>query len=244
MSDESKQLPDSVEALTEEMEQTRSGLADKLEALGRRISGTVEDVEETVETVVETTQDTISTIKNTFNISKQVEERPWIIMGCSVLVGFLGGKLLGQVASRPNGHRDSYANGAAESMTTQMASTSAFPTGTERQTDADRHTHRDTNGHAEGGWLQGLKDQFGPEISKAKGLAVGALFGVVRDLVSQALPEALKKEVTHWFDNVTEKAGGEPIQAGSFAEQPSAESASQESAMDSSSRREPPTPSI
>jgi ElaB/YqjD/DUF883 family membrane-anchored ribosome-binding protein len=209
MSDTTKELPDSIEVIEGEIEQTRSGLADKLEALTERFTGTVEDVEETVESVVETTKDTISNIKDTFNIPKQVEEHPWLAMGCSVLAGFVGGKLLGTMLSATNGHNGYPANGRGEPMPERMASASAYPT--ERQT---REAPREETHAQPSDWLSELGQQFAPELKKAKGLAVGTMLGVVRDMVGQALPDGLKSQVANLFNSVTEKMGGETIPQG------------------------------
>jgi ElaB/YqjD/DUF883 family membrane-anchored ribosome-binding protein len=211
MPDTTKELPESIEVIEEEIEHTRSDLADKLEALTQKLTGTVEGVEETVENVVETTKETISTIKETFNIPKQVEQHPWIAMGCSVAVGFIGGKLLGSVASGPNGYAGSAANGMAESMPQRMASASDYPT-EPHPYEAPRVEHHPQSQ----GWIAELGHHFAPELRKIKGLALGTVFGLLRDMVSQSLPESLKDQVATVFDNVTEKVGGETIRQGSL----------------------------
>jgi ElaB/YqjD/DUF883 family membrane-anchored ribosome-binding protein len=217
MPDTIKELPDPVEVIEGEIEQTREGLADKLEALTQQLTGTVENVGETVEAVVESTKDTISTIKETFNIPKQVEEHPWLAMGCSVLAGFLGGKVLGALASGPNGHAGSPATGWAEPIPQRMATAADLPT--ERQT-------REQPRAESHGWLSSLSEHFAPELNKVKGLALGTMFGVIRDMVSQTLPETLKSQVTDVFNNVTEKLGGEPLPAGSLVKDPETGSSS------------------
>jgi ElaB/YqjD/DUF883 family membrane-anchored ribosome-binding protein len=234
MPDTTKELPDSIEVIEDEIEQTREGLADKLEALTQKLTGTVEDVEETVETVVETTKETISNIKETFNIPKQVEQHPWLAMGASVLVGFIGGKILGAMTSGSNNHNGSYTNGWAESVPQRMSSASAIPT--ERQTYEEP---REQTQSEDQGWLSGLKQQFSSELNKAKGLALGTMFGVIRDMVSQSLPETVKTQVAGIFDSVTEKLGGEPIQQGSLVKDSSDESSSVQGSTPGSSRRNP-----
>jgi ElaB/YqjD/DUF883 family membrane-anchored ribosome-binding protein len=238
MSDATKELPDSIEVIEGEIEQTREGLADKLEALTQQLTTTVEDVEETVEDVVEATKDTISNIKEAFNIPKQVEEHPWLAVGASVLVGFLGGKLLGSMGSGRNHHDGSHTNGWAEPMPQRMSSAS-YEGRPQSDTRADTYdSTQETQGESTG-WLSGLKEQFAPELNKVKGLALGTMFGVIRDMVSQSLPESLKTQVAEMFDNVTEKVGGETIQQGSLAKDSSESSSQQGSTAGSSSRRNP-----
>jgi hypothetical protein len=52
---------------------------------------------------------------------------------------------------------------------------------------------------------------FGPELQSLKGLAIGALIGVARDMVTRSLPEQMKTQVADVMNNVTSKLGGEPI---------------------------------
>jgi len=220
MPDTIQEQPDSIEVIEDEIAQTREGLADKLEALTQQLTGTVEGVgetvenvvettKETIESVVETTKETISNIKDTFNIPKQVEEHPWLAMGCSVLAGFVGGKILGAMTSAPNYSNGYAANGRAESIPQRMAMASDQPTPAAPRAE----THAQPSG-----WFAELGQHFAPELAKAKGLAVGTMLGVVRDMVSQALPESVKSQVATLFDNVTEKVGGETIRQGSLSQ--------------------------
>lgn len=222
MPDTTKELPESIEVIEDEIEQTRTGLADKLEALTQKLSGTVENVGETVETVVETTKETISTIRETFNIPKQVEEHPWLAMGASVAVGFIGGRLLGSLTSGTNGHTGYASNGMAESVPQRMATASDYIP--QPQYEPSHETRHDESHSQSRSWLAELGQHFAPELNKVKGLALGTVFGVIRDMVSHTLPETLKSQVAKVFDDVTEKVGGEPIQQGSLVKDSSRES--------------------
>ena len=53
---------------------------------------------------------------------------------------------------------------------------------------------------------------IGGELSKVKGLALGTLFGVARDMIAQWVPETLKKDVTEIVNNFTSNLGGKVIQ--------------------------------
>jgi hypothetical protein len=60
--------------------------------------------------------------------------------------------------------------------------------------------------------VSSIVERFGPEIDRLKGLALGTLFGVTRDVVAKAVPGSIKEEVSSVFNDITEKAGGKPIQ--------------------------------
>src|SRR5262249_47026222 len=103
-------MDDKTEVICHNIEETRSALSDKVEALEEQVVDTVqgttsavaetvdtvkEAVQETVEQVRETVQGTVEAVKETFDIRLQYERHPWLMFGGSVGLGFLAGKLLG-----------------------------------------------------------------------------------------------------------------------------------------------------
>jgi len=91
------------------MEETRASLADKLETLEQHVvetvtgttaavSETVENVKdavhETVTSVKETVQDSVASVRNAFDISRQMNEHPWLLLSGSVALGYAVGRLL------------------------------------------------------------------------------------------------------------------------------------------------------
>jgi len=206
----------------EELEETRSALADKLAQLGDKITGTVENVEHTVENVTETAtqtveavqhtvSDTVETVKETFNLQKQMQERPWLVVGAAVALGYVGGRLIEGARSRSyprqsswQPHQDYYGGSHSGHGAYGSVSESARPQTATSQTSSQSSWFSNLTG--------GITQRFGSELDTLKGLAVGSLFGIVRDMVSRSLPEALKGEVTQVIDNMTQHAGGKPIQ--------------------------------
>src|SRR5271165_3407875 len=82
--------------MREEIDCTRSDMADKLEALEDRVRGTVQSAQETVEDSIQTAKDTVATVKRNFDIKYQVEQHPWAMVGGCFVVGLaLGGLFLG-----------------------------------------------------------------------------------------------------------------------------------------------------
>lgn len=190
------------EVIQQEIDDTRSHLADRLEALGGKISGTVEAVEETVEDVAETAEDVVDTVKETFNLAKHTRKHPWLVVGGAVAVGYVGGRLLDSAFSRSRTISQYYPPYPQVPVTQQGNGLHRTP--------SEPTSHGD--GRQEKGWVGSLTDQFGPELNTLKGLALGALFGVARDMIARSLPQALKGEVEDVFDSATERAGGKPIQ--------------------------------
>jgi ElaB/YqjD/DUF883 family membrane-anchored ribosome-binding protein len=226
-------MADEPEVIQKELEQTRSALAEKLGAIGEKVSGTVENVTETVENVTETVgqtveavtdtvqaagemaQDTVEAVKQAFNFSEQYKNHPWLFFAGSMALGFVGGKLVESATARRerppepifhshrngNGHAQTYATRAAEKFFDE--SIPAAP--------ADQGNGKARESGSTTSWLGKLADHFGSELNKLKGLALGTMFGVARDMITQAMPQNLKTELGNVFDSMTETAGGKPI---------------------------------
>lgn len=233
-------MADEPEVIQQELEQTRHSLAEKLGAIGEKVSGTVEDVSETVEHVSdavehtveavsdtvesmgEAAQDTVEAVKHAFNFPEQYQNHPWLFFAGSVVLGFVGGKLAGGILARPkraeepffypqrngNGHADTYASRAAERFFDE-SSTAAPPASAASA--ADQGNGKAKESRSTTSWLGQVAEHFGSELGKLKGLALGTLFGVARDMVTQAMPQNLKTELSSVFDSMTETAGGKPI---------------------------------
>jgi ElaB/YqjD/DUF883 family membrane-anchored ribosome-binding protein len=217
----------------DQMDDTRKDLADKLEQLEKKVSGTVETVTdfvekvpETVETVKETIAETVSTVSDTvqhtvgavketvadtvesvksfFDIPYQVDRHPWLMLGGSVLMGYLGGRLLPR-------------RSAAEKVASAGAVT---PAPAPVLSEYAPQTYEPVRGPQEPrqaepskpSWLSSLGERFSGEINQVKGLALGTLLGVARDMVSQWAPDALRQEVTDVINNFTRDVGGKVIQ--------------------------------
>jgi len=204
------------------MENTRADLTDKLSALENQVSGTVqtatnavettkEAVTETVETVKETVdavtesvqeavagvkesvQETVQSVTESLNLRLQAERHPWAVFGGAVAVGCLGGFLLGG-SKRRRESRPSW-QPSRESQTTYGATS---------QASAAQPQQPEQKGGGASGW-------FWEQLSGLRGLAVGAMMGVVRDLAAKAVPENLKERVNDEVNKLTKGLGGEPF---------------------------------
>jgi ElaB/YqjD/DUF883 family membrane-anchored ribosome-binding protein len=202
-------MPDEQEAIRQDMEETRSSLTDKISILEERVVETVHDasegvkdtiekvkdaVEESVCKVKETFGDTVDTVKETFSIRTQVERRPWLAMAGAVGIGFLAGHWLSQPertnVNQPLPRPKRYGNGAHRDPAASFS--------------APRPA-------AEAGIVDHLSKTFESELTQIKGLAIGTLGGIVRDLVTDIVPDMLRPSVTEVLNGVTTKLGGQAI---------------------------------
>jgi len=213
------------------MEQTRASLAEKIEVLEQKLTGTVQEattavaetvqeakdaVAETVETVKETVESTVESVKgsvestvdavrDTLDITGHVQRYPWLMVGGSVALGFLGGLVLGP--SRPHSYPGPSSTSGPEPGPAPEREASYAWSPPRHEPEMQREPERQ-----QPGWWDWVQSTFGSEIDKLKGMAIGTLAGVVRDMVGQSVPENIKPMLTDVINNVTSKLGGEPIQ--------------------------------
>ena len=97
--------------MRQEIDGTRSAMADKLEAFQDRVMNTVQSAQETVEGSIQSANDTMASVKRTFDIRHQVRQHPWAMVGGSILAGVALGSLFeglrrraGPIAERTVGH--------------------------------------------------------------------------------------------------------------------------------------------
>jgi ElaB/YqjD/DUF883 family membrane-anchored ribosome-binding protein len=211
-------LSDKITGTVENVGETVSNVTEKatetVETVKETVSGTVEAVKDTVQGTVETVKDTVSctveAIRDTFDLRKQAEQRPWLVFGGAVALGFVGGKLLSSFTA-PAEHNPSYASayggGRPESDAYRSVAESAQPQ------QAPKAAEEQPKGESWFGSLtHSIGAKLGPELNTLKELALGSLFGVVRDMVTRTLPESVKGDVSNVINNMTESLGGKTIQ--------------------------------
>jgi len=207
--------------ILEQMHETRTALADKLEALENQVVDTVqsaasavaetvenvtEGVQETVATVTDTVQTTVAAVKESFDLRLQVERHPWAIMGGAVALGYLAGRIFDPGSKPANGsapRRGSWQCNAKRAL--PQKPDQAFESGGTEE----------TRPRQAGAVTHGLTELLGPEVARAKGLVLGALLGSVRDTIVRSAPTAIRAGVAEILDSVTEKLGGDVVAAGS-----------------------------
>jgi ElaB/YqjD/DUF883 family membrane-anchored ribosome-binding protein len=212
------------EVIRSQIEETRSSLTEKLETLEQEVKETVveartavtetvetvkETVENTVEAVKETVQGTVETVKHTFDLPGHVDRHPWAMVGGSLLAGFVVGGFLprpriGWSGPTRDRGRESFLRSAPGAEAEGFREPSRPAESVSWPEAAPKSSERSL--------LGSLNDTFGSEITKLKGLAIGAALGLVRDAVVPSLPPTLTPRVREVIDSITTKLGGEVIQ--------------------------------
>lgn len=156
--------------MQEAMNETLAGLTDKLGKMEKQVSGTVKTVKESVDAV-----------RETFDLGRHVRSRPWAFMAGASAVGILGGYRSGAKRAVPLGQGTQTASAPRSIAASSTHSTS---NGSQREACAPIPSAKTPSGR-----FTNLGDKFEPEISELKGLVIGTLLGIARELI---IKQALK----------------------------------------------------
>jgi ElaB/YqjD/DUF883 family membrane-anchored ribosome-binding protein len=188
--------------MREEIDCTRSDLADKLEALEDQVMGTVQSAQNTVEDSIQIAKDTVATVKHTFDFKHHVEQHPWAMVGGCMLGGLALGALFQGLSRRPRQTSDRLAG--KEPAFSASPAVPAAQRGNGSYAAAPQYQSPPPS-------RPGLFELFHDEIAKVKAMAIGYAMGLARDAIKEAAPEWLP-QIDDVMNSVTTKLGGEPAQ--------------------------------
>jgi len=189
-----------LEVIRHEMEDTRASLADKLDTLENQVLGTVHDataavahtvadVRSVVDSVTESIQEGVESVKETFNLSEQVRRHPWEMLGGAAAAGFFGGWLMGPSRKETEVPPDSVPRQAFTSPVREQPA---------REQPAEPASASE-------------ESVFAEPLQTLKSIALGAVMGLVREMVAKGLPGNIKDDVVKVLDNFTAKIGGKIV---------------------------------
>lgn len=171
----------SPDELREQIEATRASLAGKLETLESEVRQGVDGASESVKA-------TVTEIKEAFRPSNWFEARPWTCLGASVTAGLIAGVFLRQRSVPVSGTRMA------------MGETSSGASGEFLGSRTLSNNVRSSENNS-----TGLKEKFAPEINSLKKMAVGAVVGVIGEVLKSSLPIRTQPELGRIIDSVADK---------------------------------------
>jgi len=227
-------------AIRNQMDETRTALAEKIELLEKQVTNTVQGaaqsvgdtvesvkhaVEDTVNTVKSTVQDSVNTMKSTvqdsmhavgeaLSLQHHVEQHPWPMMAGAVAVGFVGGYML---FSRSDNQRaeDKFRRLASSQGRPPEQQYGAYPQPAAAMPQVEAAPRRASNGS-----MKAMRDSSGsnafqewlkPATQQIQSLAIGAALGILRDMLTKAVPKPLESQVTDMVNGLTSSLGGQVI---------------------------------
>jgi ElaB/YqjD/DUF883 family membrane-anchored ribosome-binding protein len=219
-SDLSAQRPEQIRC---QIEETRSELTAKLEALEQKVRDTVaeaktgvidivetirQSVDDSVQTVKGTLHDAVDSVKHALDLGRQVERRPWTMLAGSVAAGYL----LSRLAPRRQPVNEAMTRSSDERFSPHSQNGRRLPdfngTGTVASpTPASAARPR----VPDRGLFGELTEKFAPEIQQLKALAIGSAMALATDMIKQSVAPPLGQELAGVMDRVTSKLGGVPL---------------------------------
>jgi len=226
-----------LEVIRHQMEAKRASLAEKLDLVEHEVlekvheatsaaTDVVQEVKSTVETVVddvksaagsvtEGVQETVESVKETLDFRGHIRNHPWLAVSGSFAAGFAGAFLFGP--SRPRSRTSRWAHSSWDSLSShgEAPTSRPEPARSDYQPQPERAPEPESSSTGDS-TLSFLGEAGTEALHKLKGMAVGALMGVLGEVVVRSLPEALKPETSNIFRDLTTRLGGKTLDTGSL----------------------------
>lgn len=202
-------MADETEVIRQQMEETRTSLSEKLEALEGQVASTVKDTTESVTETAQAVTQTVQSVTEFFDIGGHVERHPWAMMGGGLVLGYTLGCLLapGREADRSDRAPPWAGYTGPPSGPAREGTGSALAGGMSR---ASEHPPSQAAEQPSiiGDAMKSFMGSFGPVFDQLKGLAIGAATGVAGEMLVKSLPGDLGKNLSGIVDEVTRSLGG------------------------------------
>lgn len=197
-----------VSAVTETVSNVTEKVTGTVQSLSETVTGTVQNLTSTVggtvNSLTETVSGTVQTVRDTLDITPTIRAHPWSSVGCAVAVGMVGGFLL----SSPRPGRSSRVSSLLGLGRAEGAPPPAEPRSYYAPAPTPAPAPTSNGHHAEPTALSAVGETFGDLAGTLRSYGISALMGVVSHLVKDAVPEAIRGDVTGALDSLKTKLGG------------------------------------
>jgi ElaB/YqjD/DUF883 family membrane-anchored ribosome-binding protein len=227
-----QQMDETRAALADKLEQLEQQVVGTVQDAADTVESVRTAVHDSVETVTHSVRHTVDAVSDSIDIPRQVQRHPWPMMLGAAAVGFAGGCWMSEPRRASNSaSRERRAERASESTETSRHSTNGWLGGS-----SNGHSSvptpkppqfRESSGNdkpqpeyaasqsaheaVSSAWVNSAKNALQPAMDQLRGLAVGALFGVVKDLLADSMPKELGVDVNGVVDQFTTSLGGKPM---------------------------------
>jgi len=164
-------------------------VAERVKDVTETVQRVTEKMTEKVQDVTESVQETVRSVSSSFNFKAQVERHPWMVVGVAATAGCLVGNLLGRTST--------------PSSSTPLPAATPSPSHAKHRREGNGWARRQESSRPEG--------LFTEELRKVKGLAIGAVLGMLRDLARSGIPGTLGAKIAEEIDSLTTRLGAEPM---------------------------------
>lgn len=181
-------MADTPQVIRQQMSETRTQLADKLGSLEQQVTDTVQStgsavnatagaVKETMQSVTGAVQDAVKSVSNAFDLGRQMERHPWLVLGGALALGYLAMDIAQDSAAGKSRQRTREPQPDSPG-TPQAALGNNQSVGGRHQQSVD----------ANGGHLQTHENTAWHHLTTA---VTGAIIGIVNDAATQVVPQIM-----------------------------------------------------
>lgn len=173
--------------LRRDIDATRDSMTEKISQIEDKVKGTVDDLKGSV-------NDTVDQVKQAFDLNQQMSERPWTMVGASVLAGYILGSLGGDdkpsYQYQPSSHYQSgqtmryYSQGSTPSSSSQ-----SYEPNRDASSSYNYNSSASNASSGQPGFMSDVMDQFRDELDTMKGAAVVTVTNMLRDMLKKNLPQ-------------------------------------------------------
>jgi len=221
MEDTRSSLSDKIEALEKKVADTVQPVTDAVERTTEAVAETVERVKESVETVTGKVEETVQSVASAFDLRKHAERHPWLVLGVAATSGCIIGTILARGSRRRQSAHEPSARARHHARGGDGASHNPEWTATRRTKEKERPAK---------------ESLFSEELRNLKGLAISSLLGFVRDLARRAVPGTVGERIADEVDSLTTRMGAQPLKGPVISESTEGET-SQEAVTDGGTTR-------
>jgi hypothetical protein len=168
------------ESIRQQMQETKAHLSEQLESLELQVSDTVQSTGAAVNSTLSAIEGAVHSVSNAFDLRRQIDRHPWLVLGGAVAVGYLAvtlwegaAKKRQQIPNRPSLPSREANNAHQENAPPIVESTANAPA-------AARESTRENSS-----WHQ-LRD-----------MAIGSVIAMVPEIASHVVPRIMDQ----LFDN-------------------------------------------
>jgi gas vesicle protein len=203
------------ESIQQDIDRTQDSMTGKMEEIEGRMQGTAQQVRSSMDETVDRTVDNVKSsvghnvekFKDQVDIQQLVEERPWLMFGGSVLVGYMLGNMTESSSSRQHVQYDhpaypAYAAGYGHSADADNDDRrQRYYEDDVRRTPAARGSYESHASQSSGSsrmsstkaetsdFVDDVLDQFREEVDTLKDAAMATMTRVLRDTLQDNMPQ-------------------------------------------------------
>lgn len=231
-----RQMDETRADLTDKLEQLEQQVAGTVQDAADTVESVRSAVHDSVESVTHSVRHTVDAVSDTLDVSRQVQRHPWpMVLGAAAL-GFAGGYWFSASPAPRQRRSGERSRGSRQGGSRQAGSQERASNGHAAAPSPKPPQFRDLNGWENGqsvyvaeemprqtaaqspvaaatspAWVSEAKSALQPAFDQLRGLAVGALFGVVKDLLADSMPKEIGVDVNGVVDQFTQSLGGKPM---------------------------------